>query len=150
MDNNLDKVVAEYLIKAQLCSDGGKHFLNDWHPWTKKANEVGYGNKDYFISKAIRRISSKAYTGFSYYIAEQSNCYIIYFNFKYNGERKQISFHSFGNWKKISDSNSNKRHATRWDKDLGGSREACFELYDYIKMDVEEKYNYDHIVNGYN
>ena len=141
MDNYLNKSICSYLIKAQLCSDAGK----DIYPSSTKAGKIarsfGYTHKDYFIQKAMDKINSTPVSGFSYYVAPGIGVgadTVVYFNFKFNGERHQISFHSYNNFKSYQ-SNS---HKTRWDKKIGGSRRSCDLLWDYLNCEVEGKDNW--------
>ena len=141
MDNYLNKSICTYLIKAQLCSDAGKNIYPSSTKAGKVAREYGYDHKDYFIQKAMDKINSTPMSGFSYYVEPGFGIgadTIIYFNFKFNGERHQISFHSYSSFKSYQ-SNS---HKTRWDKKISGSRRSCDLLWDYLNHEVEGKANW--------
>ena len=152
----LDKAVAMYIIKAQLCSDAGKNYsLGSNRPMNKRASRKGYSRKDFFIEKAIEKISQmKGKSGFSFWIdtiyesdGEIEIVYqtIVYFNFNLYGERRQVSFHSFSTFDKYRLSKYNAQHRTRWDKNIGGSRDACADLYNYIQMYVTDKRQWQHL-----
>ena len=126
MDKN--KAVAKAILMAQIASDAGKglnilnHINGDFDEHIK---ELGYRAKDGFIKKAINIIRSGG-TDFNYYVDsgldQNGNASkIIYFDFKVNGRRQQISFHSFSGWKGYIGSG----RKTHWNHDLGGSRMAC-------------------------
>lgn len=125
--NDLDKRVAKAIINAQLCSDAGKGIYEIENTSMQyKMCKKGYKGKDTQIFKAIDIINRKKDTGFYYSVKEDTqgkSKYIVYFNFKINGKRKQISFHSFDN--RLSKFISSKCQ-TRWDKN--NSRQAAIEL----------------------
>ena len=134
----LDKATAEYIIKAQMCSDSGKGIQDDFcHPgWKDHADLYGYSHKDQLILWACRRICKlKGRSGFHFYIKESGSFLLVYFNFKINEygceRRKQISFHvknpSLDLYRFVTKENG---HATYWDH--GSSREACYDLVNYL------------------
>ena len=134
MKHNLDKKVAELLIKAQMCSDSGKHIWNTYghSNWKSKADKFGYGHKVKLITAAMDRISQLHGTsGFSYYVGDDNYMDVVYFNFKYNYVPMQISFHVPEGIPSRYMKN-NKSHRTKWDGKRGGSMEAVDFLSWYI------------------
>lgn len=137
----MNKKVAFSIIRAQICSDAekGDDFLYRgikeleknylWEIDRKK----GYRSKDYHIIQAISTIAKmpkKFDSGFRFHVKKDDDfggCYIIYFNFKLYGKRKQVSFHSFN--KKME--RFIHKNQTRWDK--GDSQLTCLELFKYMK-----------------
>ena len=109
------------------------------YPTPKKhtrSGDLGYGTKDGYILQAIRLISSRKESGYNFYVeaAPDQNgydSYVIYFDFKIEGKRHQVSFHTFSD-KKFA-AYVGKGRKTHWDHNLGGSRESCHLLI--------EKYN---------
>lgn len=127
----LNKFIAMNLIKAQVASDGGKNDpcsllykltkidnMNTFEHTFKK----GYNVKDSCILKAIGKIIDTKDTGFSFYVKrsffsgyKRTYSYLIYFNFKIDGKREQLSFHSFSpKFKKYCKETS--KFKTRWNK----------------------------------
>ena len=126
-----DKIIARNIILAQTASDGGKGIedIKNLFPVSNIAYYKGYVAKDGYIKKAIQGIQKNKNSIFRFYVKKDKNIsnYIIYFNFKVDGERFQVSFHSFKDWSKYERGNCQ----TRWDKK--DSREACLRLYEEIK-----------------
>jgi len=123
------KDVFKCICNAQIASDGGKgiDILRFYAPtvWQK-----GYKAKDREILRAISLInkgngySVKYSVSRDYYSTRlDRRCYIVYFTYKVNGERKQISFHTFMD---LSDYTASSTHIVRWDK--GNSRQNVIEL----------------------
>lgn len=134
MNNNLDKKVASLLIKAQMCSDSGKHIIDDYlHPeWKRRADKFKYNHKVQLICAAFDRISQlKGKSGFAYYVGYDNGMDVAYFNFKYEGKRYQISFH-------VPEGipsryfKANEKHFTKWNGIRFGSVEATRFLTWYI------------------
>ncbi len=136
----LDKKISIMLIKAQMCSDSGKGYQDTYaHPeWKRRADKFGYDHKVEFIIKIMDRISQlKGKSGFSYYVGGDDFSDIVYFNFKYYGERYQISFHvPEGIPAKYKKNNSS--HYTKW-KGCGSSIEATYVLSKILEERKEEK-----------
>lgn len=83
----------------------------------------GYEGKDKAIVAAIKIINSHKYMGVNYFIKLDSNsdAAIVYFNFKIDSERYQVSFHTFSKkLKKLA----GKGSPCRWEKKMS-SRETC-------------------------
>ncbi len=95
----MDKNVAKAIINAQICSDAGKGLFEvENSTLLELMRKKGYKGKDTQIFKAIEIINRKKNTGFYYSVITDKRyvaLYIVYFNFKLNGKRKQVSFHSF-------------------------------------------------------
>ena len=132
MNDNIDKKVAYLIIKAQMCSDSGKKGIenNYYHYcWKYRSEKFGYGHKNMLIFRAMDRIAQMHGTsGFHYFIGHD-RFDIVYFNFKIEGNKYQISFHVPGGvperYKKYND-----KHVTHWDHN--SSREACYALSAWI------------------
>lgn len=129
-----EKSIAKALISAQIASDAGKgntELEANSNGQTKSARTLKYDGKTIFIERALKMIRSNN-TMFNYYVTtgpDQNGhqSYITYFDFKTDeGERHQISFHTPMNkasaYLKSLDGTGRK---TRWDGDVGGSRESC-------------------------
>lgn len=132
----LNRYIAKQICIAQICSDAGKgirelSFEND-KTTLYKSVESRYAGKDIAIQRAISKINSLGNkSGFHFYVTNKSGMsyypYIIYFDFKVNGKRYQVSFHS-GNdifEKYIKKGTS---HRSTWDHE--SSRQACQKLVD--------------------
>jgi len=101
--NSRDKKIAIDIIRAQVASDGGKHIgsLHEDSMWRAfyGVYQDGYSVKDKNIEGAIRKILTYKNSSFKFNVRRSIDqngysAYIIYFNYKLNGERRQISFHS--------------------------------------------------------
>ena len=128
----LSKSCAKYIVLAQMCSDAGKGIWAEYEhrAWRVRAEKFGYRNKPMFIMKAMDEISKlRGTSGFHYFISRGiaewgEPCDLVYFNFKIEGVRHQISFHV----PELVPDRYLKRsgHGTRWDEK--SSREACLAL----------------------
>ena len=95
----------------------------------------GISTKDGYIKKAVNLIRSTK-TNYRYWVEKAPDqngnmSFIIYFDFKLDGERYQISFHSFN---KSWESYLSSGRKTRWDKRIGGSAYAAKMLIDYYDL----------------
>lgn len=134
----IDKQIAKNIILAQIASDGGKGFETKTPLFLSSAyTKKGYRAKDNRIMRAIEGINCNKNSGFYYNVKlshysnyMKSYCYIIYFNFKINGVKKQISFHSFSC--ELSKYSSNKT-VTRWIK-KNDSRDCCLDLAKFLDL----------------
>lgn len=142
MDNNyykLCKKIAKHIILAQCASDGGKgislikDMLGDESLYSY---ECGYGDKDHQIFSAMSLIARYHCKEFRYSVTRTDTCYargswcfLVYFTFKLNGKRYQVSFHSF---------NSGLYHYYKhsqnvyWDEK--SSRRSCVLLANHYNM----------------
>ena len=95
---NKNAKVATLLIRAQCSSDGGKgNYTLVASRRSHRDNCAGYGNKDVMILDALRLISQGG-TKFKYSVIcdpQGVADYIVYFETRINGEKLQVSFHSF-------------------------------------------------------
>lgn len=140
---DLDKRIARAIIAAQLCSDGGKRdrrlltkiirFTADDIFWKTQWNK-GYSRKTFWLNRAIQMIDCSKEQDYHYWVENNpdQNGYpstIVYFDFKLDGRRHQVSFHTPAN-QVIGVLERNKSgRKTRWDKQIGGSRESTYLLF---------------------
>lgn len=134
--------ILKNILLAQIASDGGKGIEELIETSASKkekyARKMAYNKKEEYILQAIRTIR-RSKTDVNYYVEEKGdqNGYpsiIVYFDFKINNKRKQVSFHTPYN--KASTELyllKGSGRKTRWSKNIGGSREACFEIKEYLK-----------------
>ena len=128
--------IARAILFAQLASDGGKgiyDLLNEVDcKGAEKCFRRGYCAKDSNILKAIDLINRQGSEEVRYSVIHtgDQNGYessLIYFAFRIDGVRFQVSFHSPADWGRPVYSryyrNSCKTH---WDK--ASSRESCYAL----------------------
>ena len=136
--SNINKSIAKCLIYAQIASDGGKRIFRlqtKDEDMSRHIYIVGYPTKDGYIKKAVDLIRSTK-TNYHYWVEKAPDqngnmSFIIYFDFKLDGERYQISFHSFN---KSWESYLSSGRKTRWDKRKGGSAYAAKMLIDYYDL----------------
>ena len=98
MNNNAK--IAELILRIQNASDGGKNMRFFESQKSATDNKAGYPQKDKLILEAIRLItSSKRNNDWKFAVTRSAvngnNCFIVYFQTRINGEKVQISFHSF-------------------------------------------------------
>lgn len=134
----LDKYIAKQIILAQVASDGGKGIreLQSLFPIASVYCKKAYYVKDVCIKNAIKAIQKKPNTGFRYHVTVDyavcggyKHVFVVYFNFKLDGENRQISFHTFANlWKYV-----NRKCPTRWKKKYN-SRETALDLADALNL----------------
>lgn len=132
--SNIDKKIAEAIVYAQIASDAGKGIkILKTNKIGKSQSTVdkGYNSKDGYIFSALNLIRNTKNCGYKYYVTAQPDqngnpSFIIYFNFKVNGKREQVSFHSFNKklWKGLVGSGT----VCHWQGGIGGSRKACKKL----------------------
>lgn len=139
---DINVLIAKAICQAQIASDSGKeiYYLSLKNGAANSAKKYGYINKEKFMMKAIKIINTTHRGMFNYYCVDglDQNGYpsiLTYFDFKLNGIRYQISFHTPKNKAskelvKICGSG----RTTRWNKEFGGSRDACQALIDYYKL----------------
>ena len=102
------------------------------------AQTKGYDAKEEFILKSINLIR-KNKTHFNYWVTKDSDqngypSYISYFDFKINGKRYQVSFHTPNNLGKKLQKYVSTGRKTRWDRNIGGSVMACQALIKYYNL----------------
>lgn len=133
----LEASIARLVCLAQDASDSGKYeqVLNFRNTNNAVARKHGYSVKTSYIMKAIKIINSNPRCGWNYYISGQTpdqNRYpsvIVYFEYKDDGNRYQVSFHT--PWSLVPDNMTaqmTKGRQTRWNHQIGGSRRDCQRL----------------------
>jgi len=138
---DINKTIAQAIVQAQIASDAGKgiYELSMKSHTKRSAEHFKYGIKTLYILAAVKLIRCNK-TNFNYYITSiegDQNGYpsiLVYFDFKVNGKRQQVSFHTPLNqvpeeMKQISPSG----RKTRWLKSVS-SREACKLLIEEYKL----------------
>lgn len=87
-----------------------------------------YAHKDIHIKTAIKYICATHPKEVHFYVkvdADKVAKYLIYFDIKVNGKRRQVSFHSFSDeWKRYL---SPVGSSTHWDRKC--SQQNCIELF---------------------
>jgi hypothetical protein len=102
------------------------------------AQSKGYDAKEEFILKIINLIR-KNKTHFNYWVTKDSDqngypSYISYFDFKIEGKRFQVSFHTPKTIGKKLEKYVSTGRKTRWDRNPGGSVMACQKLIEYYNL----------------
>lgn len=102
------------------------------------AQSKGYNAKEEFILKSINLIR-KNKTQFNYWVeaaADQNGypSYISYFDFKIDGKRYQVSFHTPKSLGMKLEKYVSTGRKTRWDKNPGGSIMGCQALIKYYNL----------------
>lgn len=127
-----DRVIARFILNAQIGSDAGKnkHLIADL---SEHAAYEGYAGKDKYILDAIRMIrASKGESSFRFSVRDGGKVspYLVYFETKvWSGKKLQVSFHSFNDALKPYAGVARGRHRglhIRWDH--GDSRESAVEI----------------------
>lgn len=129
------RAIAKAIVFAQLASDGGKG-INDLVNEVNgkdacKCFSLGYKAKDGNIFKAIDLINRQKSEEVRFYVRhawDQNGyaSYLVYFTFRLNGKRLQVSFHSPDRGWSYLDKYCENTSATYWDKD--SSRRTCLIL----------------------
>jgi hypothetical protein len=128
--------IMKNIVLAQVASDGGKDIdtlcsVKGALKMSKMYYKKGYNVKDTCIRKAIKNINACKNSGVYYNIKRTyeygNRCYIIYFNFRIDGVRHQVSFHSFGEWEETPNCSTRWNHKldSRETVELILAREAC-------------------------
>lgn len=126
----MKKQLASYIYEAQAASDRGKRIKETPAEGTmKRFVDKGYMTKDICILRAINYIlvHGTVASGCKFYVGKGDKCapFLVYFNYKLNGDYRQISFHSFD--KRLNKFLVNgKNYKVSWDK--GNSRLNAIEL----------------------
>lgn len=95
----------------------------------------GYRDKSSLIRRAILRINKLGpKCGFRYYCVKAHDTgYLVYFSFKVNGERYQISFHDFSKFiANQANKPKSKKHEMHWETGRASSRGAAIVLDEYL------------------
>ena len=143
-NKDLNRKVASALLRAQLHSDAAKYiheirketraqkaeFVKCESSYYYEEKENHYRYKDEYILKAIQRILSDKNSGFTFYVTYGGlTPYLVYFTFRLDGKRYQISFHSYDRNLFRYFKNS-ERFRTHWDR--RSSRAAAEILQSYL------------------
>ena len=133
--------IARLICLAEAASDSGKGFsvLNFRRTSSDNANEYAYTAKPKYIRKAINLINSNPRLGWNYWVeqAPDQNGYdsvIVYFDYKVNGKRIQVSFHTPLGIAGDLIRYIGKGRKTRWNKKLMGSIAACRMLINQFNL----------------
>lgn len=94
------------------------------------ARVMGYGLKQALIIRALRMIDTNPLMGISYwveYAPDQNgfNSVLVYFEWKEDNRRFQVSFHNPARKAGELFKWVGKGRQTHWNHKMGGSREAC-------------------------
>ena len=149
MMTNVEAKIALNIIRAQKSSDYGKGINRI--SLSKKLSRpcrMGYGFKEADILEAIRLIRRNK-TQFNYWVEfapDQNgvNSILVYFDFKIDGKRFQVSFHNH-NYGNELESYVNTGRKTHWHKNTS-SFYSCIKLQEYyqIPRSEEESDNFYH------
>lgn len=130
-----DKKIAEAILRAQTASDGGKG--KKYLVCSKRSRRdyyAGYNAKDRHIMTAINLINS-GHSNYKFAVFRDTQRvakYIIYFQTVINGEKVQISFHSFdSSLERFLD----KSFRIKWDR--RNSRDSAVKAYRYYVSNGE-------------
>lgn len=133
---SLNKYISKQIILAQVASDAAKGIyelrpaVRETIPSYRIYERKGYSGKDACIKRVLTAIQNKKHSGFYYHVRADhvhgghKYCYLVYFNFKIEGSRFQISFHSFTDLRRYVSANKTQ---TRWQK-KNDSRTSCLIL----------------------
>ena len=129
---SVDSKIAEYILRAQNASDGGKGI--DALVASRKSrrdNCAGYSVKDKYILCAMKLIISGD-TAFKFAVTPDKEGianYIVYFETKIGYEKLQVSFHTYRNFSRYV----NNSFRMKWDH--ASSRDSAQRMYDYYIPD---------------
>ena len=134
--NNVEARIALCIIRAQKSSDAGKGI--DRISLSKKLSRpcmMGYGFKEADIVEAIRLIRRNK-TQFNYWVEfapDQNgvNSIVVYFDFKIDDKRYQVSFHNHGCKELGAYVNTGRK--THWHKTVS-SYYSCTKLQEYYQI----------------
>ena len=131
---NKNAKIATLILRAQCASDGGKHnpeLVSSRRSY--RDNCAGYGNKDKCIYSALNLIVQGG-TSFKFSVKRDGELalYLVYFEARVNGEKLQVSFHSYdsrlSNFSKTS-------FRIKWDR--GSSRMSAIRIYSHFVKNGE-------------
>ena len=140
--NNPEREIARFIILAQTASDAGKGSKFKYIPDSRGAIHFGYGVKTHYILQAIALIRITDQKMFRYYVSGQTPdqngnaSVIVYFDVKLERKRRQVSFHTPWNQVEgtILEQLIGSGRKTRWDKEIGGSSDTCYDLAEYFHL----------------
>ena len=142
-NNNVESIIALNIIQAQMASDAGKGKKNlslDKN-LERGPMRMGYSLKETYILRALRLIRNNK-TQFNYWVIIEGDqngvpSIVVYFDFKIDGKRYQISFHNHACGEELR-SMVNTGRKTRWNHEIGGSVNGCKALQNYYEISGEE------------
>lgn len=128
---NRDRLVAKAILDAQVASDGGKDIREIMH-MNKNAWYRGYDAKDLYIEKALSLIASDRNSAFRYRVINTGENLLVYFTCRINnGQKLQVSFHSYGYKKFRRYLKNNDAYHLVWDHE--SSRDSAVEIWRHFK-----------------
>ena len=125
MSRNIDKEIAELILRAQNASDGGKGIMELVSKGKSvRDNRRGYTGKDQFVFLAISMIV-KGKSSFRFAVTDgEITPYLVYFETRISGKKFQVSFHSFD---ERLERFQGKSFRIKWDH--GSSRDSAVAIY---------------------
>ena len=140
MNNNVEAIIALRIIEAQIASDSGKGLkrLNVAKQYSRSYKHLGYALKGNPIVEALKLIRANK-TRFNYWCCEApdqngNDSIIVYFDFKLNDTRYQVSFHNHGVKELRNYINTGRK--THWFKQIN-SLESCKALQRFYDIPEE-------------
>ena len=127
---NRDRLVAKAILDAQVASDGGKGIREIMHI-NKNAWYRGYDAKDIYIEKALTLIASDRNSAFRYRVISTGENLLVYFTCRVNGQKLQVSFHTYGFTKFKRYLKKNNAYHMVWDHE--SSRDSAVEIWRHFK-----------------
>lgn len=135
------KRIARLVILAQDASDAGKGIDSLEISTSRRYTQShGYAAKNTYILEAIRAITSTRPCGWNFYVEanqpDQNGCasVITYFQYRLDGVRYDISFHTPADQAKGLRPYFGKGRKTHWNRKIGGSRNDCQSLADIFNL----------------
>jgi hypothetical protein len=138
---DINKTIAIAIVSAQIASDAGKciYDLKCKNQIRRRSEKFKYKVKTYYILHALN-IIRKNKTDYNYYVSDivgdqnNSPSIIVYFDFRIENKRYQMSFHTPLSQACELKSFSNTGRKTRWRRHFESSREAAQALIDYYHL----------------
>ena len=142
---NIFKNVLMHIINAQVASDLAKGVEFPEYTRLKKYGFYNglyykdcYNQKDKELARALGLIDSHPRMGINYYVVRKSDqngnsSNIIYFTFKIDGRRFQMSFHNFSRTIRFCYAEPRKGLQCHWERGNGGCRAEAVELIKILK-----------------
>lgn len=127
---NRDRIVAKAILDAQVASDGGKSIKEIMH-MNKSAWYQGYDMKDNYIEKALNLIVSDRNSSFRYRVVDAGENLLVYFTCRVNGQKLQVSFHTYGFRKFKRYLKKNDTYRLVWDHE--SSRDSAMMIWHHFK-----------------
>lgn len=132
---NIEREIARHIVLSQISSDAGKGIKELHINGDKKAYKLGYKIKDAHIEHAIKLINKNKLNSFRYWVERKPDqnghmSNVVYFTYKNNEIRLQISFHCFS---RTIRGHVNKGVITEWTK-IKNCRENCGILKEIFNL----------------